>query len=240
MANQTMTSTAPVVKSGVVHYQLKGKDYVRSAPNLFKTLNFENARGYQLTQAYLISKTIRQHLRAVIPNPSCVDMQDRLRANVLEYIQRCCKDPDAWIDCAWMINKIDFTDHGICENRTWVSKVKVKRKSSRRTEIKIPSFVPSRSLHVPWHTHTVVCKIAMSVCYRKTGASVDNILTEFSFPYNNTKVPLLTIPLELKTPKMSIVVTGLCLHFKRTHHYALYKDEAGKYFQSAIIHSMGV
>ncbi len=240
MTNPTMTSTAPVVKSGVVLYQLKGKDYVRSAPNMFKTLNPENAKWYQLTQAYLISKTIRQHLRAVIPNPSCVEMQDSLRTSVLEYIQRCCRDSDAWKDCAWMINKIDFTDDGICENRTWVSKVKVKRKSSRRTEIKIPSFVPSRSLHVPWHTHTVVCKIAISVSYRKNGASVDNILTEFSFPYNNTKVPLLTIPLELKTPKMSIVVTGLCLHFKADHHYALHKDEAEKYFQSAIIHTMGV
>jgi len=240
MTNQTMTSTASVVKSNVVLYQLKGKDYVRSAPNLFKTLNPENAKGYQLTQAYLISKTIRQHLRAVIPNPSCADMQDRLRTSVLEYIQRCCKDPDAWIKCAWMISEISFTDHGICENQTWISKVKVKRKSSKRTEIKIPSFVPSRSLQVPWHTHTVVCKIAMSVCYRKTGASVDNIFTEFSFPYNNIKVPLLTIPLELKTPKMSIVVTGLCLEFKATRNYALYKNEADKYFQSAIIHTMGV
>jgi hypothetical protein len=240
MTNQTMTSTALAKKSSVVLYQLNGQDYVRSAPNLFKTLNIENAKGYQLTLAYLISKTIRQHLLSIIPHSSDIEMQDFLRTKVLEYVGCGCKDSDTWIKRASIINEFNFSNRGIAENETWVSKIRVKRKSSRRLEIKIPSFVPTKSIQTPWHTYKILCKIAISVCYRRTGASVDNIVTEFSFPFNNIKVPALTIPLELRTPKMSIVITGLGMKFRTTHQYALHKDEADKYFQSAIIHAIGV
>ncbi|HSZ31821.1 MAG TPA: hypothetical protein VK772_00845 [Puia sp.] len=240
MTNQTMTSKGPGAKSSVVLYQLKGKDYVRSAPKLFKTLNIENAKGYQLTLAYLISKTIRQHLHSIIPHPSDVEMQNLLRTEVLEYVSCGCKDSDAWITHASLIDDFRFSNRGLTENNKWVSKIRIRRKSSRRLEIKIPSFVPAKSIQAPWHTYKVLCKIAISVCYRKTGASVDNIVTEFGFPFDNVKIPALTIPLELKTPKMSIVITGLGMKFRTTHKYALHKEEADKCFQSAIIHTLGV
>jgi hypothetical protein len=239
MSNLT-SGVIPVKKGEVVFYKLKGKDYVRSAPNLRKTLSFENSKGYQFLLASIISKTIRRHLDPVIPYPSDIVMQDRLKKEVLEYVKRGCKCSEDWIKCTWMISRFDFSSLYTYENYKWGSKFKIVRKSSRRVNIKVPSFVPAKSLEAPWHTHTIVCKIAMSVCYRKTGASIGSAFTEFTFPYNNVKVPALLIPMILPTPKMSILVTGLAPEFQANHSYALTKEEEDKYFQSAIIHAMGV
>jgi hypothetical protein len=230
----------PAKTGEVVFYKLKGKDYVRSAPNLRKTLNFENSKGYQFLLASIISKTIRRHLEPVIPNPSDISMQDRLKKQVLEYVQDGCECPEDWIKHAWMIGRFDFSSSYTYEIYKWGSKIKIIRKSSKRVHIKVPSFVPTRSIDAPWHTHTIVCRIAMSVCYRKTGASVGSAVTEFTFPYNNVKVPAILIPMFLPTPRMSILVTGLSMEFKADHKYALTKEEEDEYLQSAIIHAMGV
>lgn len=239
MSNLT-SGQIPVKKAEVVFYKLRGKDYVRSAPNLFKTLNFENSKGYQFLLASIISKTIRRHLDPIIPYPSDMDMQDKLKKQVLKYVQDGCECPQCWIKSAWMISRFDFSRSNIYENKTWISKIRIIRKSSKRVHIKVPSFVPTRSIETPWHTHTIVCKIAMSVCYRKTGASVGSAVTEFTFPYNKVKVPTLLIPMFLPFPKMSILVTGLSMEFKADHKYALTKEEEDEYFNSAIIHAMGV
>jgi hypothetical protein len=240
MTNQTMTSTALAKKSSVVFYQLNGQDYVRSAPNLFKTLNIENAVGFQNLLAFNISRTIRQHLHGLIPDPANIDMQDRLKTDVLKYVQVSKGDPASWINNTSMLNDFDLTKRGFANNRPWERSVKIKRESSKRIKIKIPAFVPTEVIEAPWHTHKVICKIAMSVCYWKTGTPIDSLVTVFGFPYNDTEVPPMTILLELKTPKMSIVVTGMGLEFKAKRNYALHKDEAEEYFESAIINVMGV
>jgi hypothetical protein len=239
MSNLT-SGKIPVKKAEVVFYKLRGKDYVRSAPNLFKTLNFENSKGYQFLLSSIISKTIRLHLDPIIPYPSDIPMQDKLKKKVLAYVQDGCKCPEDWIKHAWMISRFNFSSSHGYENEKWVSKIRIIRKSSKRINIKVPSFVPARSIDTPWHTHTILCKIAMSVCYRKTGASIGSAITEFTFPYNKVKVPTLLIPMILPSPKMSILVTGLALEYKANHNYALTKEEGDKYFQSAIIHAMGV
>jgi hypothetical protein len=167
-------------------------------------------------------------------------MQDRLKKKVLEYVQDGCKCPEDWIKRAWMISRFDFSGSHGYGNERWVSKIRITRKSSKRINIKVPSFVPTRSMETPWHTHTIICKIAMSVCYRKTGASIGSAVTEFTFPYNKVKVPSLLIPMILPSPKMSILVMGLALEYKAHHNYALMKEEGDKYFHSAIIHAMGI
>ena len=237
MSNLT-SAEIPAKKGEVVLYKLRGKDYVRTAPNLRKTLNFENSKGYQFLLASIISKNIRRHLDPIILYPSDIIMQDNLKKQILDYVQDGCKRSEDWIRHAWIISKFDFSGWSTYENKNWVSRIRIIRKSSKLVNIRVPSFVPARSIHTPWHTHTVVCKIATSVCYRKTGAAIGSAVTEFTFPYNKVKVPAQLIPMILPSPKMSILVTGLSLEFQKIRKYAMTREEEDEYFHSSIIHAM--
>jgi hypothetical protein len=241
MPKQNSNQKTKEKKENPVNIQKRSKECYHWDPNrILSSPEFQDATEYQVNLATAISQTIRQHLSSVIPYPSSPTMHDKLKKELTEYVQCGTSDPEDWIDCVWMIDDFDFTPRGIFDNKSWVRTLKIKYVSSTLIKVIVPEFIPTEVIDAYGRTESVKCKIAMSVLYPQTGIPIANAETEFIFPFNNSVVQKKIIPIEIPTPKMSILVTGLLLEFQTNHKYVMTSEEKRNYVQAAIIDAMGV
>jgi hypothetical protein len=209
-------------------------EYFRNSPE------FDEATEYQVNLASAISQTLREDLRSVIPYPSSPVMHDQMKRTLTEYVQWGTIDPENWTSHLWRVQYINFTRRSFSGTNPWGSSLKIKRISPQLVHIKIPAFIPKVVFDTDSRIESVKCKIAMSVLYPQTGASVASGETEFEFPCDYSRVRTMLISAELPTPKMSILVTGLMLEFETNHKYVLTNKEKGNYVRASIINAIGV
>ena len=203
----------------LIHYRIGNTYYVRSAPRKFKQTKATKTRASEFGQASSIGSTIRQQLFPVIPNPSDRKMRGRLLGVIFQ-----------WLSASWGqraekgsvsgITGFSFTDSKKSVRARWKTSFQINYPSSGLVELRIPAFVPAKSIKAPTGTCTVICKIATGSCNISTGSALGSFSTELSFDYNDKPVAGQTISMKLPTPKGSLIVIGISLEYmitKKTH-----------------------
>jgi hypothetical protein len=234
MAKITPTGISGKV-GDVVFYMMNGKNYVRSAPRVYHTLEDAKKINTALVLATRITKAIWGDLKPVIPYPADFTVRDRLKSDTLNYVEKGIRkynDPGEFLS---NLNGFEFTQNSLFFNLDWVKIIQIRRASPETVKIRIPAFFPKPMIDAPIRTESVTLTMAMSVCYPKTGAAVGSAVARFEFPYTDLRVPEKILVLKLPTPKKSLLVTGLSLRFNAHHSYALYKSEREEYLQSQIV-----
>jgi len=169
------------------------------------------ARASQFGRAAAFGKAIREQLSSVIPNPKDNKMQTRLVSAVFQWLRSGKGQRAELISNLDLINAFNFSDQAADIQQRWKVALQVNNPSPGLLQIKIPAFLPKRSIVAPAHTISVICTIATAVCDTATGGAMGGSSTELIFTYNATRVAAQTISIKLPTPDGSLIVAGASL-----------------------------
>ncbi|HEY8660044.1 MAG TPA: hypothetical protein VIL78_13500 [Hanamia sp.] len=196
----------------VVFYKLGDKYYARSIPAQVKQTKATKARATEFGKASRIGKILRHQLLPVIPFPTDNKMQTRLVSLIFKWLQANSKMTIEPVDAVPFINKFQFTE-GYSLQERWKVPLEVIHPSPGLLRLKIPAFIPARSISAPAHTVSVVCKISAAGCNVDKGIATGCYSTSLQFDYNNVEVLEQIISLPLSTPTGSLVVTAMSLEY---------------------------
>jgi hypothetical protein len=224
----------------VIHYQMNGKYYMRSAPRKFKQTKATKKRATEFGKASSIGAAIREQLRSVISNPTDNKMQTRLVSLIFEWLQSGVINGAELSYKMALINEFEFIEKGGGIRQRLMLPLQVSNPSPGLVQIEIPAFVPKKSIKAPAQTVSVICNIATGVCDVATGRAKGGSSAQLIFTYDSTPVAAQTISMKLPTPKRSLIVTGVSLEYKILK-YGKSRDNENKAFMPAgFVHAMFV
>ena len=194
----------------IIHYRIGDKFFSRAAPRKFKQTKATKRRAGEFGRASGLACTIRSLLSPVIPEPAD-KMQGRLVAVVFQWLSGTSKRADA--TSPGDLEGFSFAETKWSVRDRWRIVFQIKNPSAGQLQIRIPSFVPKESIKAPTGTVSVSCKITVGVCDMETGLEKGSISTRLNYEYNDLLVEKQIIPIELPTPKSSLVVIGASLEY---------------------------
>ncbi|HXS55090.1 MAG TPA: hypothetical protein VN726_03135 [Hanamia sp.] len=210
----------------IVFYKRGDKYYARSVSGAIRQTKATKKRATEFGRASGAGKALRQQLLPVIPFPADNKMQTRLVSDLFSWF-RSGSDPEKACDPGPFLNDFSFTEGDTIAER-WRVSLEVTKTDENMLQIKIPAFVPAKSILAPAGTVSVKCNIASGGCDLKNGRETGGFSTSLNFNYNNEPVPAQIISLPTPTPSKTLIVTGISLeyYFNKNGHLQKSKNKA--------------
>src|SRR5665213_890483 len=181
----------------LILYKIGDKYYARTAPGKVKQTKATKKRATEFGKASRIGGCLRQQLLVVIPFPGDNKMQTRLVSVLFQWL-RSGYDPSKSCAPVPFISNFQFTEGATITER-WRVALEVTNPEPGLLELKIPSFVPSRSISAPAGTVSVKCHIAVAGCNLESGVATGGTSTSIFYDYNEAEVPGQTVMLPAPT-----------------------------------------
>ena len=213
------------------------KYYARTIPARVKQTKATKKRANEFGKASRTGKSLRQQLFPVIPFPSDNKMQTRLVSTVFEWLRSDWYDPEKPCDEVPHVSAFQFTE-GSTINERWRVPLRVTISKQGVPELKIPAFVPVKSISAPANTVFVKCNIAAAGCNVEKGITTGSFYTSLDFNYDGTEVPEQMITLTLPAPQGSLIVTAMSLTYYFTKNGQLQKTTNTAFMPAGVIGAM--
>ena len=220
----------------LILYKVGDKYYARTAPGKVKQTKATKKRATEFGKASRIGGCLRQQLLAVIPFPGDNKMQTRLVSVLFQWL-RSGYDPSKSCAPVPFISNFQFTEGATITER-WRVALEVTNPESGLLELKIPSFVPSRSISAPAGTVSVKCHIAVAGCNAESGVATGGFSTSIFYNYNEAEVPEQTVMLPAPTPAGSLLVTAVSLEYNFQKNGHLEKTKNKAFMPSGVVSAM--
>jgi len=198
----------------IIHYRIGDKFFARSAPRTFKQTKATKRRAGEFGRASGLASNVRSLLVSVIPEPADKKMQGRLVATIFQWLSGLSARAND--STPGELGRFDFADAKKTVRERWQVAFKLKNPSPGLLQIEIPAFVPKESITAPAGTVSVLCSIVVGICDKETGRRHGNFSTQLIYEYNDTFLEKQTIPINLPTPKSSLIVMGASLEYSIT------------------------
>jgi hypothetical protein len=195
----------------LIHYRVGDKFFTRAAPRKFKQTKATKRRASEFGHASGLASNIRTLLVSVIPEPADKKMQGRLVATVFQWLSGL--SAYASETTPGELGDFSFDETSKPVGQRWRVAFKIKNSVPGQLRIEIPAFIPTESIVAPSSTVSVLCKIAVGVCDREFGTQLGNFSTQITIDYNGKQREKQIIPINLPTPKSSLVVMGVSLEY---------------------------
>jgi len=217
----------------LILYKVGDKYYARTAPGKVNQTKATKKRATEFGKASRIGGCMRQQLFPVIPFPGDNKMQTRLVSALFQWL-RLGYDPSKSCARVPFISNFQFTEGSTITER-WRVAVEVTNPESGLLELKIPSFVPSKSMSAPPGTTSVKCHIAAAGCNVESGVATGGFSTIIFYEYNEAEVQEQTVTLPVPTPAGSLVVTAVSLEYNFIKNDHLEKTKNKAFMPSGVV-----
>jgi hypothetical protein len=222
----------------VIHYEMNGKFYTRSAPKKFTQTDATKARAKEFGKASTIGSVIREEMDSIIFEPANRKMQTKLVKEVFSWLQVA---RDAGTSDEYQPKSLvgfDFSPESPGLKRRWKMNSPIIHSLPGQLQIIIPTLTPKKSFQAPAHTADVVCKIATVVIDVENKTELYSYTKDLIFPYNDMEVAGQTIIQELPPPNKFLILTGIAIEYL-VIEYKNKKGTTDKMYQpSEIVHAM--
>jgi hypothetical protein len=195
-----------------VFYKIGDKYYARSVPGKVKQTKATKKRATQFGKASRAGKCLRQQLLPVIPFPADNKMQTRLVSVIFQWLKPTPDSLPQPCDPVPYVSTYQFTE-GYTVAERWKVNLAVSCSSPGTLELKVPAFVPLKSISAPAGTVFVKCTIAVASCNVENGIGTGGFSTSILYDYNDEEVPEQTVSLPIPTPVGSLIVTAIFLEY---------------------------
>jgi hypothetical protein len=197
----------------MIFYKRNGKYCSRAIPDQVRQTKPTKARAKEFGKASSLAKAIRQQLLPVIPFPADNNMQTRLITAVFQWLKEAGSSRTERMSKLYLIEGFQFTTEGNEILKRWKTSPAISIPAAGVLEIKIPAFIPDKSIVAPANTESVVLKISAGSCNPEMGMATGNDSAELSINYDSKQVAAQMLLLKFPMPKGSLVVTGASLQY---------------------------
>jgi hypothetical protein len=222
----------------VIHYQMNGKFYTRSAPVKYTQTDATKAKAKEFGKASTIGSIIRKEMGSIIFDPANRKMQTKLVKEVFSWLQLSGdqKPSEEFQPISLLGFKFSL------ESPSLTSKWKIGSPTIHFLpgilQIDIPTLTPKRSFQAPTNTEDVVGKIATVVIDVENKTMVYSFTKEIIFPFNNTEVAGQTIMQQLPPPNKFLLLTGMAIEYLVVNYDKKNGTTDKNFTPSAIVHAM--
>ena len=220
-----------------IFYKTGDKYYVRSVPAKVKQTKATKKRATQFGKASGAGKCLRQQLLSVIPFPADNNMQTRLVSALFQWLKPTPDNLPQPCDPVPYVSTYQFTQ-GYTVHERWKVALAVACSFPGTLELKIPAFVPDKSISAPANTVSVKCNISAAGCNVKNSVATGGYSTSLLFDFNDTLVPEQIISLSLPTAAGSMVVTAISLEYNFVKNGHLRKTVNKAFMPAGIVSAM--
>jgi hypothetical protein len=221
----------------LVFYKLGDKYYARSIPWKVKQTKATKKRATEFGKASRAGKCLRQQLMPCIPFPADNNMQTRLVSAIFQWLRSASYQASAPCDPVPFVSKFPFTE-GYSVRERWKVPLEITPILPGSLEMKIPAFIPVRSISAPANTVSVECRISAGGCHIEKGMATGGFSTTLRFDYNDVEVPAQTIVMPLPTPQGSLMVTAVSLVYCYIKNGQLQKTANKAFMPANVIRAM--
>lgn len=221
----------------LVFYKMGGKYYARTIPARVKQTKATKKRATEFGKASRTGKAIRQQLFPVIPFPSDNKMQTRLVSALFQWLRSDSYDPKEPCDQVPSVSAFQFTEGSTIKER-WRVPLKITVYEPGMLKLRIPAFVPVKSITAPSNTLFVKCNLAAAGCNVEKGIATGSFCTSLDFNYDHKEVAEQTISLHLPTPQGSLIVAALSLEYNFVKNGYLQKTMNTAFMPAEVVYAM--
>jgi len=222
----------------LIFYKRNGKYCSRAVPDRVRQTKPTKARAKEFGKASSLAKAIRQQLLPVIPFPTDNKMQTRLITAVFEWLKEAGSSRTERVSKLYLIEGFQFTTEGNEMLKRWKTSPVISIPAAGVLEIKIPPFIPDKSIVAPANTESVILKISAGSCHPETGMATANSSTALLLNYDSKPVAAQTIVLEFSMPRGSLVVAGASLVYTVAKNKKLQLNANKSFMPAGIIAAM--
>ena len=198
----------------LIFYKRMGRNCVRVVPGKMRQNDATKASARLFGKASTLAAAIRKKLVTVIPFPEDILMQTRFISVLFQYMKANIPFEGTRIKKLNLIRNFQFTTTGPSFTRRCKIKPEFSILSEDQLQIRIPAFIPKRSVIAPAKTVSVRLKVAVVSCKVETGKTLGSNKVEFDFPYDITEVEEQIYSLKFPMPKGSLLLAGAILEYR--------------------------
>ncbi len=198
----------------LIFYKRQGRNCVRTVPSKVRQNNATKASAGLFGKASKSAAGIRKKLASVIPFPDDILMQTRFTTALYKWMKANVPFEEARIKKSDLIRSFQFTTGGPLFVRRCKLKPEFSIFSEDQIQIRIPPFIPKKSIVAPAKTVSVRLKIAVAACKVKTGITNGSSIVEFDFPYDTVEVGEQIHFMKLPISKGSLLLAGATLEYR--------------------------
>ena len=218
----------------LIFYKVGDKYYARTTPSRVKQTKATKKRASEFGKASRVGKSLRQQLLSVIPFPADNKMQTRLVSALFQWLRH---DTEQSSDPMLYIGNFQFTE-GYSVLERWKVNLQITKPAPDMLALKIPAFIPSKSISAPAGTIAVKCHIAIAGCEIETGIATGGFSTSILFDYNEVEVPEQKVNLPVPTTSGSLVVTAIFLEYNSLKNGHLEKTKNKAFMPAGMVSAM--
>lgn len=222
--------------NNLICYKVGDKYYIRTAPVKVKQTKATKKRAGEFGKASSIGKCLRQQLLPAIPFAADNKMQTRLVSALFQWL-RSDYDPVQPCGDVPFVNNFQFTE-GYAITERWMVALEVANTEPGLLELKIPAFVPVKSISAPTGTVSLKCNIAVAGCDVVNGVATGGISTSILYDYNEAEVTEQIVSLPVPTSAGSLVVTAISLEYNSIKNGHLEKTKNKAFMPSGMVSAM--
>ena len=220
----------------LICYKVGDKYYARTAPGKVKQTKATKKRATEFGKASGVGKCLRQQLLPVIPFPADNKMQTRLVSVLFQWL-RAGYDPGQPCNDVPFIKDFQFTE-GYSITERWMIPLQVTNPEPDLLELKIPVFVPAKSISAPAGTVSVKCNIAVGGCNVESGVATGGTSTSILYDYNEAIVPEQIVSLPVPTSAGSLIATAISFEYNFVKNGCLEKSRNKAFMPSGVVSAM--
>jgi hypothetical protein len=220
----------------LICYKVGDKYYIRSAPGKVKQTKATKKRSTEFGKASRIGASLRQQLFPVIPFPADNKMQTRLVSVLFQWL-RSGYDTGRPCNEVPFINNFQFTE-GYSITERWMIPLQVTNAEPGLLQLKIPAFVPAKSISAPAGTVSVKCNIAVAGCNVESGVATGGTSASILYDYNEAVVSEQIISLAVPTPAGSLIATAISFEYNFIKNGYLEKTRNKAFMPSGMVSVM--
>jgi hypothetical protein len=219
----------------LIFYSMYGKKYVRTMPGRVRQTKATKAKSTEFGRASTIGASIRRGLSPVIPDYADQKMQRRLVSVVFQWLNRLGEVKSIPGFQPRDLSDFSFLEKGSSIRGRWKVGVQISQPSTGLMQVRIPAFIPNKAFEAPINSVSVKCKIAMAAIDVKSGTLLGKSFNEIHFDLDSKSVAAQTLPVNLPTPKGSLIVTGMKLDYLKSNNDYIQPNTNKAYMPSEIV-----
>jgi len=200
----------------LIYYNRDGKKYVRTIPDSVRQTKATKKKATEFGRASAIGASIRRGLSPVIPNSRDQKMQTRLVSMVFQWLNQLEKVKSVSGSQPLDLGSFSFMEKGISVHRRWKVNLQINHSPAGPLEAKISGFTPNKAFEAPANSAAVICRLAIATIDVVTGTLLGEFYNEMGYDLNSKPVAAQTLPVNLPTPKGSLIVTAMKLDFMKS------------------------
>lgn len=197
----------------IIYYESGGEWYMRNKPPKVKQTRASRASAGKFGTANHLSGSLRDSLEPLLPDPCNRRMMwrftDALYHWLLRYPSLKSIPPAAALP---FVSGFQLNEHTSIGQR-WKIPVSVQQPGNNRIQVKLPAFIPVKSIRAPADTVAVTC-IIMAAGSRFDGTPTGNCTAVLEIPYTGQPLPEQSVILKLPTPRGTVMATVMALRYR--------------------------